>query len=269
VALQQNILTGLDKEKLHMKENLAEEVKKGLSLGKGAAAGGAGILGMLGGALGGVGSLLGSVVGGITNVAGSILGGIGSLLGGAASGIFGILGSALGGMGFMGILAAGAIGFVLYQIYKSLDFSKLGNGLGDAFSGIKESLSNIFGKVDGATDGKLGKFVDDVKDAFIKVTIRVSAAIETATELLMKLGGAVLKDFGGYFKNFFEENKGKIYALMAIGIMGPRALLTLPGAAITAIAAAVGAATSEKSTQQLKEELFNTDTEILKNKEKR
>ena len=237
--------------------------KGGGVLGKGKAGGGGGIMGMLGG----VGSMLGGALGSIGSIAGSILGGIGSLLGGAASGIFGILSSALGGMGFMGILAAGAIGFVLYQIYKSLDFSKLGSGLGDAFSGIRESLSKIFGDVDNATGGKLGKFVDDVKDAFLKVTVRVSAAIETATELLMKLGGAVLKDFGGYFKNFFEENKGKIYALMAIGIMGPRALLTLPGAAITAIAAAVGAATSEKSTQQLKEELFNTETEILKNNE--
>lgn len=237
--------------------------KGGGVLGKGKAGGGGGIMGMLGG----VGSMLGGALGSIGSVAGSILGGIGSLLGGAASGIFGILSSALGGMGFMGILAAGAIGFVLYQIYKSLDFSKLGSGLGDAFSGIRESLSKIFGDVDNATGGKLGKFVDDVKDAFMKVTIRVSAAIETATELLMKLGGAVLKDFGGYFKNFFEENKGKIYALMAIGIMGPRALLTLPGAAITAIAAAVGAATSEKSTQKLKEDLFNTETEILKNNE--
>jgi hypothetical protein len=243
--------------------------KGGGVLGKGkAGGGGGGIMGMLGGALGGVGSMLGGALGSIGSVAGSILGGIGSLLGGAASGIFGILTSALGGMGFMGILAAGAIGFVLYQIYKSLDFSKLGSGLGDAFSGIKESLSKLFGDANNATGGRLGNFVDDVKDAFMKVTIRVSAAIETATELLMKLGGAVLKDFGGYFKNFFEENKGKIYALMAIGIMGPRALLTLPGAAITAIAAAVGAATSEKSTQQLKEELFNTETDILKNKEK-
>jgi len=226
--------------------------KKGLpGLGK-AGGGGGGIMGMLGGALGGVGSLLGSAVGGIASVAGSILGGIGSLLGGAASGIFGVLSSALGGMGFVGILAAGAIGFVLYQIYKSLDFSKLGGGLGDAFSGIRESLSKIFGDVDNATGGKLGKFVDDVKETFMKVTLRVSAAIETATELLMKLGGAVLKDFSGYFQNFFQENKGKIFALMAIGMMGPRALLTLPGAAITAIAAAVGAATGEVDLDTMK-----------------
>lgn len=235
------------------KEN-AKEAKFGRggrgggNLGKGPTGGGGGIMGMLGG----VGSMLGSAAGGLASVAGSILGGIGSLVGGAASGIFGVLSSALGGMGFVGILAAGAIGFVLYQIWKSLDFSKLGGGLGDAFSGIRESLSKIFGDVDNATGGKLGKFVDDVKDAFMKVTIRVSAAVETATELLMKLGAGVLKDFSGYFENFFQENKGKIFALMAIGMMGPRALMTLPGAAITAIAAAVGAATGEVDLDTMK-----------------
>jgi hypothetical protein len=234
-------------EKENAKEaKLGKSGKGGGLLGKGAAGGG--IMGMLGG----VGSMLGGALGSIGSVAGSILGGIGSLLGGAASGIFGILTSALGGMGFMGILAAGAIGFVLYQIYKSLDFSKLGNGLGDAFSGIRESLSKMFGDVDNATGGKLGNFVDDVKNAFLKVTIRVSAAIETATELLMKLGAGVLKDFSGYFENFFQENKGKIFALMAIGMMGPRALMTLPGAAITAIAAAVGAATGEVDLDTMK-----------------
>lgn len=236
--------------------------KGGGVLGKGKAGGGGGIMGMLGG----VGSMLGGAVGSIASVAGSILGGIGSLLGGAASGIFGILSSALGGMGFVGILAAGAIGFVLYQIWKSLDFSKLGGGLGDAFSGIRESLSKIFGDVDNATGGKLGKFVDDVKDAFMKVTVRVSAAVETATELLMKLGAAVIKDFGGYFQNFFEENKGKIYALMAIGIMGPRALMTLPGATIAAIAAAVGAATGERSIEEVQKEnsMLQKDLEAAK-----
>ena len=240
-------------EKENAKEAKFGKGGKSGGLGKGAAAaGGAGILGMLGGALGGIGSLLGSAVGGITSVAGSILGGIGSMLGGAASGIFGVLSSALGGMGFVGILAAGALGFILYQIYKSLDFSALGGGLGDAFSGIKESLSKIFGDVDNATGGKLGKFVDDIKDAFMKVTLRVSTAIETATELLMKMGAGVLKDFSGYFENFFQENKGKIFALMAIGIMGPKALLTLPGAAITAIAAAVGAATGEVDLDSMK-----------------
>ena len=242
--------------------------KGGGALGKSTGGAGGGMLGMLGGALGGIGSLLGSAVGGIASVTGSILGGIGSLLGGAASGIFGVLSGALGGMGFMGILAAGAIGFVLYQIYKSLDFSKLGSGLGDSFKGIQDALSGLYKDVDGVSGNKLSKFVEDIKKTYQTVSIKMLSAIEVATELLVRLGAGVLKDFGGYFQNFFEENKGKIYALMAIGIMGPRALLTLPGAAITAIAAAVGAATSEKSTQELKEELFNNDTAILKNKEK-
>ena len=124
------------------KEN-AKEAKFGKSgkgggvLGKSGSSGG-GIMGILGGALGGIGSLLGSAVGGITSIAGSILGGIGSLLGGAASGIFSVLSSALSGMGLMGIIAAGAIGFVLYQIWKSIDFTKMGQGLGESFSSIQK-----------------------------------------------------------------------------------------------------------------------------------
>ena len=254
------------------KEN-AKEAKFGKSgkgggvLGKSGSSGG-GIMGILGGALGGIGSLLGSAVGGITSIAGSILGGIGSLLGGAASGIFSVLSSALSGMGLMGIIAAGAIGFVLYQIWKSIDFTKMGQGLGESFSSIQKSLESLYKEVDEMSGGRISKFVDGIQKTYKEVSIKILSAIEVATELLTKLGAGVLKDFGGYFQNFFEENKGKIYALMAIGIMGPRALLTLPGAAITAIAAAVGAATSESSTKELKEELFNTETDILKNKEK-
>jgi hypothetical protein len=229
--------------------------KKGLpGLGKSAGGGGFNIMGMLGGAFGGIGSVLGSVVGGVGSVIGSILGGIGSLLGGAASGIFGILSSALGGMGIFGVILAAASGFVLYQIFKNADFSALGKGINGTLESIQGALSGIFKDVDDVSGNKLSKFINDVKEQFKEVTIRITSALEVAAETLMKFGAAVLKDFGGYFKNFFEENKGKIYALMAIGIMGPRTLLTLPGAAITAIAGAVGAATGEYDLDTLEKQ---------------
>ena len=228
--------------------------KGGGVLGKGKAGGG-GIMGMLGG----VGSMLGGALGSIGSVAGSILGGIGSLLGGAASGIFGVLTSALGGMGFMGILAAGAIGFVLYQIYKSLDFSSLGGGLGDAFSGIKESLSNIFGKVDDATGGKLGKFIDEVKDTFKSTVNKIAAGLDTAINLFKDMGIAVLQDMYGFMMNLFQENKGKILGMIAIGAMGAMGgFSTLTGAAVSlAVAAAMaayGKMTGEKSIEEAQSE---------------
>jgi hypothetical protein len=260
-------------EKAKAKEEAYEAKQSGgkrgfAGLGKSAGGKGLNIMGGLGGALGGIGSVLGSVVGGVGSVIGSILGGFGSLLGGAASGIFGILSSALGGMGMFGVILAAASGFVLYQIFKNADFSSLGKGISGTLESIQGALSGIFNDVDDMSGNKLSKFINDIKAQFKEVTIRVSSAIEVATEALMKLGGAVIKDFGGYFQNFFQENKGKIYALMALGIMGPRALLTLPGAAITAIAAAVGAATSEKSTEQLKQDLFDAETDVLRSKER-
>lgn len=226
--------------------------KGGGILGKGAASGGSGIMGMLGGALGSIGS-----------VAGSILGGIGSLLGGAASGIFGVLSSALGGMGFMGILAAGAIGFVLYQIYKSLDFSKLGSGLGNAFSGIRESLSKLFGDVDNATGGRLGKFVDDTQKLFTKTANRIAASMETALTLFQDLGTAVIKDMYGFIYNIFKENQGKVLGMITIGALAAFAGVgglkgTLVAAAIGAAMSAYGALTSEKSLDEMKTDLENT-----------
>ena len=246
-------------EKAKAKED-AYEAKQGggkrgfAGLGKSAGGGGFNIMGMMGGALGGIGSVLGSVVGGVGSVIGSILGGIGSLLGGAASGIFGILSSALGGMGMFGVILAAASGFVLYQIFKNADFSSLGKGISGTLESIQNALSGIFNDVDDVSGNRLSSFINDVKAQFKEVTIRITSALEVAAETLMKFGAAVLKDFGGYFKNFFEENKGKIYALMAIGIMGPRALLTLPGAAITAIAGAVGAATGEYDLDTLEKQ---------------
>jgi hypothetical protein len=223
-------------------------------LGKTAGGGGFNIMGMLGGALGGIGSVAGSLLGGAASIVGSILGGIGSLLGGAVSGVFGVLRGALGGMGLLGVVLAAASGFVLYQIFKNADFSSLGKSIGGTLESIQGALSGLFKDVDDVSGGKLSSFINDVKAQFKEVTIRIASALEVAAETLMKFGAAAIKDFGGYFKNFFEENKGKIFALMAIGIMGPRALLTLPGAAIAAIAGAVGAATGEYDLDTLEKQ---------------
>ncbi len=213
-----------------------------------------GIASGIGGMLGGVGNVLGSMVGSLGSVIGSILGGVGSLLGGAASGIMGILGGALSGMGLWGVLIAGVAGFALYSIFKGVDFSSLGKGIGGVMESIQSALSGLFNDLDDMSGGKLGEFIKWTKNTIKGAIDRIGAGIETAMELFSELGTAVLLDMKGFFTNFFQENKGKIFALMAIGLMGPRALLTLPGAAIATIAGLVGAATGERSIDELKSE---------------
>lgn len=238
--------------------------KKGLpGLGKSAGGKGFNIMGMLGGALGGIGSVLGSVVGGVGSIIGSILGGIGSLVGGAFSGIFRVLGSALGGMGIMGVVVAGVVGFALYSLWKSLDFSKVGSGIGNSLSGIKEALSGLYDELDNLTGGKLSTFVDDTQKMFTKTVNRIAAGLETALTLFQDLGTAVIKDMYGFIYNIFKENQGKVLGMVTIGALAAFAGVgglkgTLVAAAIGAAMSAYGALTSEKSLEEMKTDLENT-----------
>ena len=230
--------------------------KKGFpGLGKSAGGGGFNIMGMLGG----VGSLFGSVVSGAGSIIGSILGGVGSLVGGAFSGIFGLLSSALGGMGIMGIVIAGVVGFALYSLWKSLDFSKIGSGIGDTMSSIKEALSGLYKELDEMTGGKLGKFVDETQKMFQSTVNKIASGLETAINLFKDLGSAVLQDMYGFMINLFQENKGKILGMIAIGAMGALGgFSTLTGAAVSlAVAAAMaayGKMTGEKSIEEAQSE---------------
>ena len=49
-----------------------------------------------------------------------------------------------GGMGIWGILIAGIAGFALFSIFKSVDFSALGKGIGGVMDSIQSSLSGLF-----------------------------------------------------------------------------------------------------------------------------
>jgi GH24 family phage-related lysozyme (muramidase) len=230
--------------------------RKGMSgLGKSSAGGGFNLLGMLGG--------VGSLVGSAGSVIGSILGGIGSLVGGAFRGIFGVLGGALGNMGFMGVVLAGVVGFALYSLYKSLDFSKLGSGIGESLSGIKESLSGLYKELDGLTGGRLSTFIEDTQKMFKKTTDRIAAGMETALNLFRDLGVAVIKDMYGFVYNIFKENQGKVLGMVTIGALAAFAGVgSLKGAAvaaaISAAMAAYGAMTGEKSLEDMKMDLEET-----------
>ncbi len=234
--------------------------KKGLpGLGKTAAGGGFNILGMLGGALRGVGSVAGSLFGGAASIVSSILGGIGSLVGGAFRGVFGLLSSALGGMGFMGIVIAGVVGFALYSLYKSLDFSSLGKGIGESLNSVKEALSDLYKEVDEMSGGRISKFVDDTQKLFKSTVNKIAAGMETALNLFRDLGTAVLKDMYGFMYSFFRENQGKVLGMVTIGALAAFAGVGgLKGAAVSAaIAAAMaayGAMTGEKTIEEMKSE---------------
>jgi len=193
--------------------------KAGPGLGKTAGGGGFNILGMLGGALSGIGSVAGSLLGGAASIVGSIFGGIGSLVGGAFRGIFGVLSGALGNMGFMGVVLAGVVGFALYSLYKALDFSKLGGGIGDSLSSIKEALSGLYKELDGMTGGKLGTFIDDTQKMFKQTVDKIAAGMQTAINLFKDLGTAVIKDMYGFIYNIFKENQGKVLGMVTIGAL--------------------------------------------------
>lgn len=225
------------------------------SLGKSAGGGGFNLLGMLGG----IGSAAGSLLGGAGSIIGSILGGIGSLVGGAFRGIFGVLGSALGNMGFMGVVLAGVVGFALYSLYKALDFSKLGGGIGDSLGAIKDSLSGLYKELDDLTDGKLSTFIEDTQKMFKSTVDKITSALGTALSLFKDLGTAVMQDMYGFMINLFQENKGKILGMIAIGAMGAMGgFSTLTGAAVSlAVAAAMaayGKMTGEKTIDEARSE---------------
>jgi GH24 family phage-related lysozyme (muramidase) len=261
-----------EKEYEEKKEKeLAYGVGKKLPFAKDSKEKGSGILGLLGGAFGGIGSALGGIAGAAGGVLGSvggiitsILGGIGGLVGGAFSGIFSILGSALSGMGIYGVILAGAAGFALYSLWKSLDFSGVGSGIGDSLKSIKDALSGLYDELDKMTGGKLSEFVEDTKKMFQSTVNKIAAGLDTAIGLFKDLGTAVLKDMYGFMINLFQENKGKILGMIAIGAMGALGgFNTLTGAAVSlAIAAAMaayGKMTGEKTIEEAR-----TENEALK-----
>ncbi len=266
-----------EKEYEEKKEKeLAYGVGKKLPFAKDSKEKGSGVLGLLGGAFGGIGSALGGIAGAAGGILGSvggiitsILGGIGGLVGGAFSGIFSILGSALSGMGIYGVILAGAAGFALYSLWKSLDFSGVGSGIGDSLKSIKDALSGLYDELDKMTGGKLSEFVEDTKKMFQSTVNKIAAGLDTAISLFKDLGTAVLKDMYGFMINLFQENKGKILGMIAIGAMGALGgFNTLTGAAVSlAIAAAMaayGKMTGEKTIEEARSENEALKAELQK-----
>ena len=219
----------------------------GLLGGLGSAAGG--LLGGIGSAAGGLLGLLGGAASGIASVVGSVVSGISSMIGGVAGGIFAGLGSVFGSMGFLGILAAAATGFILYQLTKSIDFEKLGKefDVGGTWTSMTQALERLTEKftkgADELTGGAFSDTMFAIRKGFRDIVVTTVATIKTGMEIMSNVFIGAVKDSIGITKNFYDDHESDILAgVAAIGamtVLGSAGLL-LGGAGGGAIGAGIG-----------------------------
>lgn len=230
-----------------------------------------------------------SIIGNLFSGLGSILGGVASFGGSVITGALGIISRVSPILGIIALLAGG---YVIKEISKVINFNEI-------MTSIKESISKFLGidtksekgffqqwmeKLDEKFDTKkfteiYGTISKTITERFgpqieiigqsiqraTNITLAYSkAAFETLADSFIGIGEAV-----GYLLNeFFESNKGKIFAAIALGAMGPNALRSLQGAAITglftSIAGAIGDAAGEESRGDLQQLIKNLDIKIEK-----
>jgi hypothetical protein len=221
---------------------------------------------------------------------GGIFGGIGSMLGGIASFGGSIISGTLGAISrispILGIIALMAGGYVIKEISKSIDFGplkeKIYSFLGLDIKSDKNILQQWADKLDLQFDTK--KF-NEIYDTVSKTIIRnfgpqidlVGKSIATASDAVLTyakaafmqlaagfsgMGGAI----GFLLNEFFQSNKGKILMAIAAGLAAgsakdPRsAALALAGIGAAGL---FGAATGEKSRDELREEIDSKLKDLL------
>ena len=211
-------------------------------------------------------SMIGSIASGILGVGGSMLSGIAGIAGTIGSGVLGAVGAIARISPILGIIGLSATAYVIKKLSEQVDFSgiadSLAKTLGIDLKSDKSILQQFAEKLD--TTFNTTAFSETftwAKEAFSpaidivakKISIvgdvalvYTKAAFQTLADGFSNLG----KVFGFLFNEFFESNKGKIFAAISLGIMGPRAL-SLKGAAIAGLAGALGSATGEDSRGEL------------------
>lgn len=206
-----------------------------------------GIGGAAGGLLGGLGSLAGGALTGIASVVGSVVSGISSAIGGVAGGIFSGLGSIFGSMGFLGILAAAATGFVLYQLTKSINFEKLGKDfdVGGKWSSMTEALERLTDKftkgADEITGGAFSDTMFAIRKGFRDIVVTTIATIKTGMEIMSNVFMGAVKDSIGFTKNFYDDHESDILAgVAAIGAMTVLGGIGLIGGGVGGAALGIG-----------------------------
>jgi hypothetical protein len=227
---------------------------------------GSGIFGLLGGLFSGGANLLGAVVSGLLGTVGAIGGGILSTIGSVLKFIPG---------GFLiGTIALAGVAYLIKRVSENVDFSKLKNdilkGLGldpdDKENTLTKQILMKLGFSEG-TAGKIDKTFTDVGRTFSNIfdpvvktmLIHSKAAFNTLAYSFSILG----EEFRYQADKLFNENKGKIFAAIALGYAGPAVLLSpLKAGAVVGLAAAFGAATSEKSIPELEGDLADYNKQI-------
>jgi murein DD-endopeptidase MepM/ murein hydrolase activator NlpD len=228
-------------------------------------------------------SMIGSLVGGILGFGGSMLSGIAGIAGTIGTGILGAIGSIATLSPLLAVIGIAATSYVLKKISQDIDFSGIADNLaktiGIDLKSPKSILQQFAENLDKMFNTKaftetltwaktafapvidtLGKHIATISDIAIVYT---KAAYMNLAETFGNLG----QIFGFLFSEFFNNNKGKIFAAMTIGMLGP-ALFSAKGAAVAGLAAALagafGAATGEDSREEMKQKIDDKNAELAK-----
>ncbi len=219
---------------------------------------GSGIFGLLGGLFSGGANLLGAVVSGL-------LGAVGTVGGGILSTIATVLRFVPGGF-LLGTIALAGVAYLLKKVSENINFSgltdKILRGLGLDPDDKENSLTKQILKKLGFSEDTAGKIDNTFKDigqTFSNIfepvvrtmLIHSRAAFNTLTHSFSILG----EEFKYQADKLFNENKGKIFAAIAVGLMGPAALLSPKLAVgVAGLAGAFGYLTRDKTVEELQKE---------------
>jgi hypothetical protein len=208
---------------------------------------------------------------GKTSYLGSLVSGV---MGGVGSGILGALRGVLAISPILGIIGLAGSAYVIKELAKTVDFGAIKDRIVQAIGmdpnsdksftqQLAEKLDNIFGttKFSESLDwikenfneqiNMVGKTIAKVSDI---VLVYTQAAYKTLADTFSNMG----KVFSFLFNEFFQSNKGKILMAIATGLAAgsakdPRsAALALAGIGIAGL---FGAATGEKSRDELREQI--------------
>ena len=242
----------------------------------------------------------GGIFSGITSVIGSVVG----ALGGIGGGILSALSIVARLSPILGIISVIASAYVIKELGKAVDFGAIGEAIAKflgidtksekgffqqilenldkkfettfftdtkkQIEGFYERASNLIIKNFGPQINAVGKGVAVAVDI---ATVYTRAAFQTLADGFSGIGKAI----GFLFNEFFQSNKGSIFAAitagLAIGYGGKNAASALTGLGAASLAGLFGKATGEQSREERKAELdkltkeYAGQMEIIKAKE--
>lgn len=206
-----------------------------------------------------------------TSLIGSIVGGLIGFVGSAGTGILGALGTIVKLSPILGIIALSGAAYVIKKLAEMVDFGEIKNSIFGAIGydpassksfvqQMAEKLDEVF-KTTKFSDSlqwvmdKFGPTFDSIGRSIAKITdvtmVYIKAAYQTLADSVANTGRIV----GFLFNEFFQSNKGKIYAAiaagLAIGYGGKSAVGALAALGAVGLAGLFGSATGEGSRDEL------------------